>query len=319
MDRLTAALGIDWALVAKGRDQNAGWEILGVPDALRREFFRRTEGGIDPGVDERKEALIASYRQQHGREPSDRVAIRLRHRATLETRPAKAARSLAELTAEWRARAGEVLGQDATAWTRTVAGSFSRGGVLRADDLTPTLLDDLAAEVLRVIERRRIVWGRWNLWAEAAVQTTGVRFASAIDREVVLDAIVGRAEDASSRLTLVYDRLVPEALRLPDSSPASHRWPRCSNPRRRSSMLRADYSCRPTRAGHARPSPRSTGTRCGHSPTAPASVTIRPSPCGESLAPAGRSTCSSAPLVQARRRRSVRCARCGKGTSAAIR
>lgn len=219
MDRLTAVLGVGWELVAKGRDRNAGWEILGVPEALRREFSRRTEGGIDPGIEERKEALIASYREQHGHEPSDRVVIRLRQQATLETRPAKEVRSLAELTAEWRVRAGEVLGQDATTWTRTVAGSFSRGGVLRADDLTPTLLDDLAAEVLGVIERRRIVWGRWNLWAEAAEQTTGLRFASAIDREMVLDAIVGRAEDASLRLTPVYDRLVPEALRLPDGSP----------------------------------------------------------------------------------------------------
>jgi len=219
MDRLTETLGVGWEQVNKGKDRNTGWEITGVPEALRREFSRRTEGGADPGIEERKEALIAAYREAHGHEPSAQVAIRLRQQATLETRPAKEVRSLAELTAEWRARATEVLGQDATTWARTVAGAFSRASVLRADDLTPAVLDDIAAEVLRVIERRRIVWGRWNLWAEAAMQTTGVRFASAIDREMVLDAIVGRAENASLRLTPVYDRLVPDALRLPDGSP----------------------------------------------------------------------------------------------------
>jgi conjugative relaxase-like TrwC/TraI family protein len=219
MDRLTETLGVGWELLGKGRDRNAGWEIVGVPEALRREFSRRTEGGADPGIDERKEELIAAYRETHGHEPSDRLVIRLRQQATLETRPVKQVRSLADLTAEWRQRAANVLGLDATTWARTVAGSDARPGALRADDLTPAALDDLAVGVLSVIEGRRIVWGRWNLWAEAAVQTTGIRFASAIDREMVLDAIVGRAEDASLRLTPDYDRLVPEAMRLPDGSP----------------------------------------------------------------------------------------------------
>ncbi len=221
MDRLRDVLGVGWTLREKGRDRNAGWEITGVPASLLDASSTRSRGSEDAaGIEARKNELIADYAERYGHQPSSRVAIRLRQQATLDTRPDKTLHSLSELTASWRARATEMLGEDATTWAHTLLDAIAENAVLRADDLEPQTLDDLAVVTRMVVEDKRAVWGRWNLWAEAARQTKGIRFASALDREMVLDAIVGRAEDASLRLTPQYDRTVPQAFTLPDGSPA---------------------------------------------------------------------------------------------------
>ncbi len=113
-----------------------------------------------------------------------------------------------------------MLGEDATAWARDLLLTSGTPRQLRGDDIAPQILDDLAAVTLHAVSEKRAVWGRWNLWAEAARQTVEVRFASAIDREMVLDAVVGRAEDASLRLTPEYDRLSPGMFLLADGSSA---------------------------------------------------------------------------------------------------
>ncbi|MEU1970529.1 MobF family relaxase [Microbacterium sp. NPDC019599] len=221
MDRLRDVLGVSWALRDKGRDRNAGWEIAGVQSSLIDAFSTRSRGSEDAsGIEARKNQLITDYAERYGHQPSSRVAIRLRQQATLDTRPDKTLRSLSELTASWRASATELLGEDATTWARTLLETDATDAVLRADDLTAQVLDDLAVVTRMVVEDKRAVWGRWNLWAEAVRQTKGIRFASALDREMVLDAVVGRAEDASLRLTPQYDRQVPLAFTLPDGSPA---------------------------------------------------------------------------------------------------
>lgn len=221
MDRLHRDLGLEFARVDRGPDRNTGLEVAGVPEALRAAFSSRTTGrGTGAGIDARKAELIADYVDRHGRQPSARVAIRLRQQATLETRPAKTVRSLADSTRAWRTQASEVLGEDATRWARALLADTGTARQLRGDDLAPQVLDDLAAAVLQEVGEKRAVWGHWNLWAEAARQTAEVRFASAIDREMVLDAVVGRAEDASLRLTPAYERVSPGLFRLADGSSA---------------------------------------------------------------------------------------------------
>lgn len=221
MDRLRDTLGVSWELRDKGRDRNAGWEITGVPASLLDAFSTRTAGSADTaGIEARKNELIADYADRYGHQPSSQVAIRLRQQATLDTRPDKTLHSLGELTASWRARATELLGADATTWARSLLAAEATAVVLRADDLTAEVLDDLAVVTRMVVEDKRAGWGHWNLSAEAARQTKGIRFASALDREMVLDAVVGRAEDASLRLTPHFDRTVPQAFTLPDGSPA---------------------------------------------------------------------------------------------------
>jgi conjugative relaxase-like TrwC/TraI family protein len=219
-DHTARLLDVTWAFVDRGRDRNTGWEISGVPPELLAEFSRRTHGipGGAEGIDAAKDRLIAEYTAAHGRPPSARTVAKLRQRATLETRPAKELHSLAELTADWRQRATTVLGQDATTWARTLLTSLPSEPLLGSDDLQFDQVHDFAAVVLLEVGNRRATWGRWNLHAEAARQTMGLRFDTTEDRETVIARIVDRAEAESVRVAPEYDRLVPEKFMNPDGS-----------------------------------------------------------------------------------------------------
>jgi conjugative relaxase-like TrwC/TraI family protein len=221
-DHTARLLGVSWVPVDRGRDRNTGWEIAVVPAPLLDEFSRRTRGDATgrEGIEAVTARLTEDYRATHGRSPSARAMIRLRQQATLTTRPVKELHSLAELTGDWRARASDVLGQDATTWAQTLL-TVSPGDVLlHAGDLTGQQADDLATVVLMEVGNKRAVWGRWNLHAEAARQTMGVRFVSTDDRERALAAVVQRAEAGSLRLTPAYDRNVPDRFVLDDGFPA---------------------------------------------------------------------------------------------------
>lgn len=215
-DRLTGVLGVGWRARDRGEDRNPSWEIAGVPDELIAGFSRRTAG-----IEAEVATLIADFVSAHGRRPGRRSLIRLRQQATLETRPDKQLRSLAELTIEWRQRAGAVLGQDAPTWARHVLTGLQPPGrrpggrpvVLRADDLTVADLAEIAAGVVDVVSGRRSTWRRWNLYAEASRQTMGLRFASAADRERVVEQIVTTAQEASLVLTPTPPAATPTRFR----------------------------------------------------------------------------------------------------------
>ncbi|PKY69755.1 conjugal transfer protein [Brevibacterium ravenspurgense] len=209
-DHTTRLLGVTWVPVDRGKDRNTGWEIQGVPAALIAEFSRRTTGGSDgEGIEQVKNRLIEQYVAEHGRQPSAATTAKLRQQATLETRPEKELHSLADLTADWRARAEVVLGEDAPTWAQHLLDPGAAEARLRADDLGLEQIEDLASVVLMSVANRRATWGRWNLHAETMRQIMGVRFATSDDRLRVLDQIVAHAEAESLRLTPEYDRAVP--------------------------------------------------------------------------------------------------------------
>ena len=223
-DHTTRLLGVSWTPVERRSSTFTGWEIDSVPQALTDEFSRRTLGTNETeGIDAAARKLIDAYRAEHGRSPSAVVEARLRQQATLETRPEKHLRSLAELTADWRERATATLGQNATTWARELLTHRPVDALLRADDLPLEQVHDLAAVVLLEVGNRRATWGHYNLMAEAARQTMGVRFATPDDRENIIAAIVAHAEAESVRLTPEYDRLVPEAFVNPDGTHWFHR------------------------------------------------------------------------------------------------
>ncbi|WP_294178876.1 MobF family relaxase [uncultured Schumannella sp.] len=210
-DHTARLLGVTWVPVDRGKDRNTGWEIEGVPAELIAEFSRRTTGGVDgrEGIEQVKNRLIEQYVAEHGRQPSAATIAKLRQQATLETRPEKELHSLSELTADWRARAEVVLGEDATTWAQHLLDRGATKARLRADDLGLEQIEDLASVVLMEVANRRATWGRWNLHAETMRQIMGVRFATTDDRIRVLDQIVAHAEAESLRLTPDYDRAVP--------------------------------------------------------------------------------------------------------------
>lgn len=209
-DHTTRMLGLAWTDVDRGQDRNPGWEIDGVPAELIAVFSQRTTGTTDgEGIAQATQRLIEEYTTTHGHAPSKAAIARLRQQATLETRPNKELHSLAELTARWRARATELLGEDATGWAHGVL-ARNPHTVVRADNITPEQISKVAEKVLAEVGDRRATWSRWNLHAETARQLMGARFATTEDRTTVLDRIVHQAEEASVRLTPGYDRLVPD-------------------------------------------------------------------------------------------------------------
>lgn len=211
-DALTRLIGVPWERRARGRDRNPAWAIATVPEKLVAEFSTRSRH-----IDVETDRLIEAHIAVHGRRPGRVTIMKLRAQATLTTRPAKHVRSLADLTSEWRERAGRVLGADATAWTKGAIASTRHLGI-RADQIAPDDVSTLARAVVDFVSEKRSTWRHWNLVAEAARQTMAMRFASASDREAVVGLIVDGAEELSLRLTPPELATSPERFRRTDGS-----------------------------------------------------------------------------------------------------
>ncbi len=194
-DHLTRSLGVAWERRDRDADRNPVWSIATVPEGLLAEFSSRSRH-----IDIEKDRLIAEYVASHGNAPSKATIIRLRQQATLATRPDKVLRSLAELTNDWRTRAGRLLGRDATEWAREAL-NVAAPALLRADDVPLDVIARVGEIVVSVAGEKRTTWGRWNLYAEAARQTMGWRFTATEDREAIVGMIADAAERASLRLT----------------------------------------------------------------------------------------------------------------------
>jgi len=212
-DHLSRALGVQWEQREREADRNPVWTIATVPEHLVGEFSSRSRH-----IDIEKDRLIDEYVATHGRAPSKVTIIRLRQQATLATRPEKQLRSLAELTHEWRTRATRLLGRDATAWARTALNRHDTPLPLRAEDIERSILNQLAERVVEAASERRSTWTRWNLYAEAARQTMGWRFAATEDREVIVGMITDAAEQRSTRLTPPELAVSPAEFRRADET-----------------------------------------------------------------------------------------------------
>ncbi|QAV69231.1 conjugal transfer protein [Salinibacterium sp. UTAS2018] len=211
-DHLTRLFGVEWETRDRGRDRNAAWAIAKVPEQLVSEFSSRSRH-----INEEKDRLIAAYVEKHGRQPSRTTIIKLRAQATLATRPEKEIHSLAELTTEWRHRAGKILGVDATRWAREVTANEAPL-LLRADDVPLDVVRGLGQSVVATVGEKRSTWRRWNLTAEAARQTMKYRFASTRDREAIIGMVVDAAEAVSIRLTPPELASSPAIFRRSDES-----------------------------------------------------------------------------------------------------
>jgi conjugative relaxase-like TrwC/TraI family protein len=211
-DHLTRMFGVEWESRDMGRDRNPAWAITGVPEELVAEFSTRSRH-----IDVETDRLIEQYVTTHGRRPAPATIMKLRAQATLSTRPEKEVHSLADFTAEWRHRAGRVLGSDATAWARGVAAN-EESLLLRADDVPLDVIASLGRSVVETVGEKRSTWRRWNLTAEAARQTMGYRFASTEDREAIVGLVVDAAEAASLRLTPPELASSPAVFQRPDGT-----------------------------------------------------------------------------------------------------
>lgn len=212
-DRMTRTFGIEWEQRDRGKNHNAAWELVPVPESLIREFSSRSRM-----IDEETDRLIGEYVARCGRRPSATRIIELRAKATLSTRPEKTIRSLFDLTTEWRGRAQAILGASAVEWARRITAGLAVRPTLRGDDIPLDVVAEVGVSVVGAVSEKRSTWRHWNLWAEASRQTMGWRFASVEDRVAVVGMIVDAAKLESLSLTPPELANSPEIFRREDGT-----------------------------------------------------------------------------------------------------
>jgi AAA domain/TrwC relaxase len=186
-DFLTQALGWGWESSMRLHSQVPKYEVAGVPQELQRAFSTRSAS-----IEVATNAMIPDFVAAHGRSPNSRELLRLRQRATLQTRPDKHVHLLAEQVEGWRKRAQVLLNTDPVPWVATLRDRNDLP-LLRADDLTSEMLTEVGVIAVHVVAEKRSTFSHANVFAEVLRQIHGVRFASADDRMAVVERTVGLA------------------------------------------------------------------------------------------------------------------------------
>jgi len=211
-DLLTQELGWGWDERSRRHSDQVRWEVTGVSERLLAEFSQRAAA-----IEERKEVLIPAFVAAHGRQPTTTEVIKMRQRATLETRPLKEHRPLVAMTEGWRQRAAHYVGSDPQAW---VAGLSGRNdlALLRAGDLADEILSDAASVTIHKVSERRATFTRANVLAEVHRQFQSVRFASPDDRIAVAERTADLVAGQSLLVTAPELHFTPERLRRSDGT-----------------------------------------------------------------------------------------------------
>ena len=120
------------------------------------------------------------------------------------------------MTAEWVERAWPWVGDDPTSWVASLAGR-SDLPALRADDLTDSMLSDVARAALFARAEKSSVFTQANLFADVERQLHGVLFAPD-ERTKVSERAVEAALGMSVKLSPPELAHVPERFRAPDGT-----------------------------------------------------------------------------------------------------
>ena len=211
-DLLTESLGWGWDGRTRRHSDQPRWEVVGVPEALLAEFSQRSSA-----IEERKDELIVQFVATRGRQPTTVEVLDLRRRATLETRPVKEHRSLAELSGHWRQRSERFFGADPTSWVAELV-DRNELPLLHATDLAEGILADAAQVALDTVAERRATFSRANLLADVHRQLHGVRFAAPAERIAVAERTVEVALSHSLLVSAPELHATPEQLRRVDGT-----------------------------------------------------------------------------------------------------
>ncbi len=211
-DLLTEALGWGWDGRTRRHSEQLRWEVTGVSEALMTEFSQRAAV-----IEDRKTALVDAFVAALGRQPTSVELLKLRQRATLETRPLKEHHSLRELTRGWRGRAESYIGDDQSSWVASLADRNDLP-LLHAEDLADEILADAAGVAVQSVAERRATFSRANVLAEVHRQFHGVRFASPDERIALAERTVDLALAQSLLVSAPKLHHTPERLRRADGS-----------------------------------------------------------------------------------------------------
>jgi conjugative relaxase-like TrwC/TraI family protein len=200
-NNLRDSLGVAFTDVEREDGKRSVREIVGVDQALMKRFSQRRSQ-----IDLRLAALIRHYRTDNSKDPSRAVQAKLAEQANLETREAKGIHhSLAELRAQWRKTAHEVLG-------RLVPDQMVKAATANIQALDLRTLQEVATDVLDVVSTDRSTWNRWHVRAEAERQ---LRAQPTKDRAAQVDAVekLVLAPGSSIRLTVNGTEAIPQSIR----------------------------------------------------------------------------------------------------------
>jgi conjugative relaxase-like TrwC/TraI family protein len=139
-------------------------EFIGVPDRLITAFSARRAQ-----TEKHLTEFTREFREIHGRDPSRAEEYELAQRAALTARPDKKAADVADERRRWRDRARQ-LGVARPQRLLAAGRAASRRALLRAGH--PPAPEDIARQVLTVLEGDRATWTRANAEAECRRQLT---------------------------------------------------------------------------------------------------------------------------------------------------
>ena len=214
-DHVTDRLGLTWEYRERGPQRNPAYELAAVPTELTDAFCRRSAA-----ITEETDRLIAIYAHKHGHQPNAVTVLKLRQQATLATRDAKEAHSLAELTDHWRRQANELLSADPAVWATQVLADARTKVDFHPASRRPSMVDDEAEAVLAALSRTRSTWTPWNVDAETTRALKAVRFDTAADRDHATAAVVAEVSDRAVLLSAPELASTPAILRRSDGSSA---------------------------------------------------------------------------------------------------
>lgn len=182
-DELARRLPVSWSWRHRGPRRSPGFELDGVDDGLMAEFSTRTTQ-----IDEAMTRAVGEFYAAHGRGPNRIEISRLRQQVTRSTRPDKHVHPLRDLVAAWRRRAADRTGKTPEELTAAVLRD-ARMTAMTVEQIPQTVIDLLADHTTTQVMERRSTWTRWNVLAESARTTRGLRMASPADRRALLDRV----------------------------------------------------------------------------------------------------------------------------------
>ncbi|HEY3544554.1 MAG TPA: MobF family relaxase [Propionicimonas sp.] len=182
-DELARRLPVSWSWRHRGPRRSPGFELDGVDDGLMAEFSTRTTQ-----IDEAMTARVGEFYAAHGRGPNRIEISRLRQQVTRSTRPDKHVHPLRDLIDSWRRRAADRTGKTPEELTAAVL-RHSRTTPMTAEQIPQPVIDLLADHTTTKTMERRSTWTRWNVLAESARTTRGLRMTSPADRQALLDRV----------------------------------------------------------------------------------------------------------------------------------
>lgn len=211
---MNARLGVRFSAREEGRGKRPVREIDGIPAEWNERFSSRRAM-----IEARAGELQGEFRATHGRAPTPKESLDLFQQATLETREAKhEPRSEEEQRIAWRAAIFEAEQGDVDR-VEGILSNVITSGVRRSRRLDGREVEDLAAQIVRDVERQRARFQVDHLTAEAQRRVRSLELDPSVEQDTVVSVVAACQGGADVvRLDPVDPVSEPASVRLSDGS-----------------------------------------------------------------------------------------------------